>query len=870
MNQPSWAKDLMGGGRPSKKSKAEDQITIIAMPKSNGGGGMSGFTGGGADGAINPMRRSGQVEEGEYVFNAAATKAIDPQVLDRLQQLAMAGAPGLNQKLQSVLGIPQQKSYATGGQVIAPPTPNQASIPAPAETDLSQTQGNTSSAPAPILSGVQSAGQVVNAPTQPQASIPTPAKTDFSASTSSVAPISAPSPAQQSTTVAPVGGTSMTQSSVLSGTNPPATQLPTVNPISTGSAPNYNKIENDSLAFEQGIMNGTNPYYNQLNKATLANYDANAAANNSLTAMNNASNPYMTTGAKNSASAQQAATTESGRVGLQSQLAQNAQAAEQNAATTAASMAQGIQANQANLATAAQATLTSAIEGGESLSQIMNNQTLRNNIAQANGIDPNNQAAVDAAIQTAYESNLTTNMSTYAATASTDMSTAIKNGETAPQLLADTHFMYLVAIGEGLDPNNLTAAEQTQLTQTVNTMYQNADALVNSSPTTYTQFNNWDGTAVPANGQLPANEQPGAVANVEGNINNFTNQQLTDFWNSGADTMTQFWDPTANGGKGAPNVSEILGYMNLGLSPTSTGMPDLNSITDPVTGTKTPATPQQVLQNFEDMGTSIADTFNKASEAVTISQIYPPGWPQAGQQVKKGDFLYTDQNGTIQESWIGSPIWKQINFDIASQLPNGVNSPTLVESLEAAWGTGIPDNNGNALMYNSATGEVTKNGNASAAQTTFLNTLSGALKSSISQDNKQNFSIKSPLPTNSAISLSQAWNNSSVTSQPWYGGNLLNGGQETQQGGVDAFVINNKGKIVQDPDTGRLYLVTGVMNDEGGGGTYWSAQLVDISTGQQYSYNATQPGATNGWPATTYAGETLNPAGTDATVGASS
>jgi hypothetical protein len=851
----------MGGGKSSKKLKAEDQITIVTMPKSSSGG-MSGFTGGGSDGTINPMRRSGQVEEGEYVFNAAATKAIDPQVLDRLQQLAMSGDPGLNQKLQSVLGIPQQKSYATGGIVDrSGPTPPADATPVPTNYQ-------------PFTSGVKSAGTVVTAPSAPTASTPAPAQTDFSGNTSSVAPIS--TPVSNQSTIAPVGGTSLNkattlttngvsspvgttpnQASILSNSQPPAVSPPAVNPISN-NAPNYNADQNAALKYNQDLMTGVNPYYNQLTDRTLANYDANAAANNSLTSMQNANNPYMSTGAKNAATAINNASTESGRTGLQSSLAQNAQAAEQTAAQNVISEASGIQANQTALANTVQTSLNTDIMGQVPLDQIQGDATLRNNVAQIYGIDPNNSTAITSKIADLYHSELATNMSAYSNQASTLMSTDIKNGASASSLEGDPTMKYWIAAGEGLDPNSKDPAVQAKIKASIDGMYQSANALINGNAASYTQFYNMDGTKVSADpSQTPDAEQPGSIANVPGNTKKYTNAQLESFWNSLPPTeqvSSLFWNPTGGAnGKGAPNVSEIIAWLNEGLQPNGTGIPDMSNGTSSV-------------QGWAKIDPASYNVVKSAAYAVQPLQVYPANFSNVSLRGKPmatvdpttgavtGQYMYYSSDGKPEYGNIGDSLWVSICAQLAKNDPQGVNDPQLAQYIQAQIGSDastftVSDNGQLSLNSNGMNG-------IQQLQLNAVNKISETLSdtSTFTTDKNGNTTIKTPIGIDSAESLSNNWNNASanLSSQSWYGGNILTGDQETSQGGVKNWVSENKGKIVRDPNTGRLYVVTGGMQHMSGSGALWQAELVDVATGKSYLHNAIDPNEGTAIPTDSY------------------
>lgn len=119
MKRPDWIMDKIRA--VESKPKPRDQITVVAMNPAGRSGQMmpistSGPTGAGSDNTVQPFKRTGDVHEGEFVVDAEAAQALDPELLSTIVQKAKEGTLDLN-ALRAAAGVPGKEGYAIGGLV---------------------------------------------------------------------------------------------------------------------------------------------------------------------------------------------------------------------------------------------------------------------------------------------------------------------------------------------------------------------------------------------------------------------------------------------------------------------------------------------------------------------------------------------------------------------------------------------------------------------------------------------------------------------------------------------------------------------------------------------------------------------------------
>jgi len=160
LQRPAWVKQM------KKEPKIREQITIVAGPMMAGAADRSRMTGMGQDNVFQPLKRTGDVHEGEGVLNADVMQAIGADTFNALVQKAGDGSLNLN-ALRQALGIQGRPGYATGG-IVKPVT-------APVKTTI------TKPVMAPTTTSVPPS-QAGPSFTTPEISSPKPASTPLNSS----------------------------------------------------------------------------------------------------------------------------------------------------------------------------------------------------------------------------------------------------------------------------------------------------------------------------------------------------------------------------------------------------------------------------------------------------------------------------------------------------------------------------------------------------------------------------------------------------------------------------------------------------------------------------------------------------------------
>jgi hypothetical protein len=129
MQRPKYYEDIK---KTRSRQTIPDQITIISAGRGNvpmspmmrgessnmspttSDSNNSNYTGSGYDEVVQPLKRTGDVHEGEYVIDAETTQAIDPQVLSALVDKARTGNLD-NNALRRIVGMDERQGFATGG-----------------------------------------------------------------------------------------------------------------------------------------------------------------------------------------------------------------------------------------------------------------------------------------------------------------------------------------------------------------------------------------------------------------------------------------------------------------------------------------------------------------------------------------------------------------------------------------------------------------------------------------------------------------------------------------------------------------------------------------------------------------------------------
>lgn len=423
MQRPKFFEDIK---KARSRPAIPDQITIISagrggVPmspmmsgKSSGLGGApsdesddSRYTGIGSDGIPQPLKRTGDVHEGEYVLDAETTRALDPQLVEAIVEKARDGTLNLN-ALRQVVGLPAKEGFATGGynpggdtldkdKNIWRPTSTSGIFKSPLNTSSTGIVASPPFNPNPDLS--MEAPQVVKPSIFKKPTVPyrglfgddplgiqpiTNTETSKYPSTKDrnlLGTANAAMPERQgilptltmpqATTMqfAPIQPitntvTNSNTSGTLRAPKPPivepiainpATSVQPTQPVSTtsngpSSTPDkYKSAIDTSLRQLSDIANGKSQTLNNISDAAVRKYDTGAAVNQQVNNMNLAmGGENLPAGTANALAAQNASAIRAGRSELQGNLAANEQNQALNATQQVASVAAGQQSYEAS------------------------------------------------------------------------------------------------------------------------------------------------------------------------------------------------------------------------------------------------------------------------------------------------------------------------------------------------------------------------------------------------------------------------------------------------------------------------------------------------------------------------------------------